>query len=150
MLNDLLSIEQGLSDRGVAVVARHPDVKDMAKGWALRVRLTQGGEISSVEIIEEAGNGAVWTLRDGQHNGFPGLKTALRDRIIAKQRVSMRELLLGSVQIWAHRIERLGLDPVAGRDEIFWWPYAYDPAFLGYMEGALRLSAISEGATVIV
>lgn len=77
MLNDLLAIERGLTARGIDFVGRHPDVKDVAKGSALRVRLAEGGRVSSVEVIPEAGNGAVWTLRDGQHNGLPGLKTGL-------------------------------------------------------------------------
>ena len=64
--------------------------------------------------------------------------------------VAARELLLGSVQIWAHKIELLGLDRLPGRDEVFWWPHAYDPAFLGYMEGALHLESIAEGAALIV
>lgn len=76
MLNDLLIIERGLSAHGVDVAGRHPDIKDMAKGGALRVRLAAGGRVTSVEMIQDAGGGAVWTLRDGQHNGFPGLKTA--------------------------------------------------------------------------
>lgn len=74
----------------------------------------------------------------------------LRNRIIARERVSMRELLAGSVQIWTNKIDRLGLDSLAGRDEIFWWPHAYDPAFLGYMEGALFLEGVAEGAAIII
>lgn len=76
MLNDLLSIERGMAAHGINFVERHPDIKDMAKGLALRVRLAAGGHIDAVEIVEEVGRGALWTLRDGQHNGFPGLKTA--------------------------------------------------------------------------
>ena len=76
MLNDLLAIERGLTANGIDLVGRHPDIKDMAKGWGLRVRLAAGGRVSAVEIVAEAGKGTVWTLRDGQHNGFPGLKTA--------------------------------------------------------------------------
>lgn len=74
----------------------------------------------------------------------------LRSRIIVRERVSMRELLSGSVQIWTNKIDRLGLDSLLGRDEIFWWPHAYDPAFLGYMEGALFLEGVAEGAAVII
>lgn len=74
----------------------------------------------------------------------------LRDRIIARELVSMRELLSGSVQIWASKVRRLGLEPLPGRDEVFWWPHAYDPDFLGYMEGALFLESVAEGATVII
>jgi hypothetical protein len=76
MLNDLLTIERGLIANGIDFAGRHPDIKNIAKGWALCVRLAEGGRVSSVERIAEAGSGAVWTLRDGQHNGFPGLKTA--------------------------------------------------------------------------
>lgn len=76
MLNDLLSIELRMAAHGIGLVGRHPDIKDMAKGRALRARLAVDGHIVAVEIIEEAGRGALWTLRDGQHNGFPGLKTA--------------------------------------------------------------------------
>lgn len=76
MLNDLLAIERSMTAYGADLVGRHPDIKDMAKGGALRVRLNAIGHIADVEIVAEAGRGAVWTLRDGQHNGFPGLKTA--------------------------------------------------------------------------
>ena len=76
MLNDLLAIERRMAALGISVADRHPDIKDMAKGWALRVRLKASGQIAGVELVTEAGRGMVWTLRDGQHNGFPGLKTA--------------------------------------------------------------------------
>lgn len=75
MLNDLSLVERGLAAHGVPLADRHPDVKEMAKGQTLRVRLADDGMIDDVERIGETGNGAVWTLRDGQHNGFPGLKT---------------------------------------------------------------------------
>ncbi len=57
------------------VAARHPDIKDMAKGTAFRIRLSKVDTVAAVELIVDAGRGTVWTLRDGQHNGFPGLKT---------------------------------------------------------------------------
>ena len=75
MLNDLLAIAKGLSAREIAVVDRHPDIKHMAKGGVLRVRLGANGRIGSLEFVAKAGRGAFWTLRDGQYNGFPGLKT---------------------------------------------------------------------------
>lgn len=75
MLNDLFAIERGLTAGGVALEGRHPDLKDMARGRALGVRLAADGSVDEVEIIPEAGRGKLWTLRDGQHNGFPGLKT---------------------------------------------------------------------------
>lgn len=75
MLNDILLIERGLRAHGISSTAKHPDVKDMAKGPAIVVRLGADGRISGIEQLAEAGRGAVWTLRDGQHNGFPGLRT---------------------------------------------------------------------------
>jgi CRISPR-associated endonuclease/helicase Cas3 len=74
----------------------------------------------------------------------------LRDRIVSRERLSMREILAGSVQIWAYKIDSLGLEPLPGRQEIYWWPHAYNGNFLGYMEGALFLDAISTGSALIV
>ena len=64
----------------------------------------------------------------------------LRDRISDHDRISTKDLLAGSVQLWASKIESLGLQPIREGREIFWWPHAYDPDFLGFMEGALRLT----------
>lgn len=75
MLNDLYILQRNLGRSGVATVGRHPAIKDMAKGPAVRVLLAEGGGIVGLELIAEAGSGRIWTLRDGQHNGFPGLKT---------------------------------------------------------------------------
>jgi hypothetical protein len=50
----------------------------------------------------------------------------------------------------ANKIGILGLEPIPGRWEIYWWPHAYDAAFLGYMEGALAISGfINSGALII-
>ncbi len=87
MLNDLLSIERALTAFGVALSSRHSDIKDMGKGGALRVRLGADGHIVSVEIVQESGSGAIWTLRDGQHNGFPGLKTGFPIKTAGKTEV---------------------------------------------------------------
>ena len=76
MLNDLRTIERGLAANGIDLVPRHSDIKDMAKGRAFRVRLDMHGQITGINVIADAGRGTVWTLRDAQHNGFPGLKTA--------------------------------------------------------------------------
>src|ERR1700733_470185 len=76
MLNDLFLVERGVTAHGIELIGRHPDIKGMAKGWAFRVRLNANGQIAEVEIVPEAGNGVLWTLRRGQQNGFSGLKTA--------------------------------------------------------------------------
>jgi hypothetical protein len=46
MLNDLLTIERGMAAHGIVLAGRHPDMKDMAKGWAVRVRLMASGHIA--------------------------------------------------------------------------------------------------------
>lgn len=75
MLNELYVVARGLAAHGAAVVGRHPDVKDMAKGGVVRVRLREDGRPASVELVPPGGRGELWTLRDAQQNGFPGLKT---------------------------------------------------------------------------
>jgi len=52
--------------------------------------------------------------------------------------VSFRQLLRGSVQLWATKIEKLGLEPVTSRHEIYAWNDSYDADFLGYMVAVLR------------
>lgn len=64
---------------------------------------------------------------------------ALRDRIAARQRITSRELLSGSVQLWTDKRDAFGLSLIPGRDDIFWWPHEYEPGFLGYMAGALKI-----------
>ena len=60
------------------------------------------------------------------------------------------ELLRGSVQIWGHRIDLLRLTALPGRREVYWWPYAYDAEFLGYMAGVLdQLDFSQEGFAII-
>jgi CRISPR-associated endonuclease/helicase Cas3 len=63
----------------------------------------------------------------------------LRDQILARERLSSRMLLAGSVQIWSRALDRFGLEPIHGRSDIYWWPHPYDQRFLGYMKGALGL-----------
>jgi CRISPR-associated endonuclease/helicase Cas3 len=71
----------------------------------------------------------------------------LRDRIVARDLVPT---LSRSVQIWAHKIHSLGLESIPGRNEINWWPHAYDESFLGYMAGALQLDEVLSGTALIV
>jgi hypothetical protein len=73
----------------------------------------------------------------------------LRDRISVRDRVTFQELLSGSVQIWATNIERLGLELVHGREDVYWFPYTYDPFFLGYMAGILELKNLEQQGLVI-
>lgn len=70
---------------------------------------------------------------------------ALRDLLADGARIAGHDILSGSVQIWSTKIESFGLEPIPGRDGIYWWPFAYDPAFLGYMAGALEFASFATG-----
>jgi CRISPR-associated endonuclease/helicase Cas3 len=72
----------------------------------------------------------------------------LRDRISLGDRVPFLEILFGNVQIWATSIEKLGLELVTGREDVYWFPYAYDPLFLGYMAGILELKNLEQHCIV--
>jgi CRISPR-associated endonuclease/helicase Cas3 len=74
------------------------------------------------------------------------LKECLKERIP----VDFRTLLRGSVQLWAHKIDKLRLERLPGRKDIYVWPYDYDPDFLGYMKDMLKLEEfIAEGGAII-
>ncbi len=73
----------------------------------------------------------------------------LADRLRAGERLTFRDILSGSVQVWAQKIEKLGLIAVAGRRELYEWPHEYND-FLGYMAGVLKMRAFLEtGGEVI-
>ena len=80
----------------------------------------------------------------------------LAESIRNGRRVSKAELLRYSVQMWANRIDRLGLEPLfpgradQGDGTLYVWTDAYDPDFLGYMVGVLRNKRfLAEGGAVI-
>jgi CRISPR-associated endonuclease/helicase Cas3 len=74
----------------------------------------------------------------------------LKKRFVRRLTVNFKELLRGSVQLWATKIETLGLEMLPGRRELYAWNDAYDPDFLGYMAGILRNKEfLAEGGTVI-
>lgn len=64
---------------------------------------------------------------------------------------SFKTLLDGSVQLWTNKIDKLGLAPMQGLEEIYSWEDSYDPDFLGYMAAILRNEEImnDSGAWII-
>ncbi len=64
---------------------------------------------------------------------------ALVKRLEEWERVPWRELMLGSVQIWARNVERLSIRRFLHHEELYYWTGVYDPDFLGYMAGVLPL-----------
>jgi hypothetical protein len=64
--------------------------------------------------------------------------------------VAFTALLRGSVQIWASRIELLGLKALPPRQEVYRWPYRYDSEFLGYMAGVLDHVDLAQSGFAII
>ncbi len=63
----------------------------------------------------------------------------LRDRLANRERVDSRDLLGGSVQMWKHIVQKFGVECIAERKDVFWWPHDYESTFLGYMSGVLPI-----------
>ena len=70
-------------------------------------------------------------------------------RLKGGEQLSFRDILLGSVQIWARKIEELDLKPIPGKRELYEWPHAYDD-FLGYMAGVLSMRKFIEAGGQII
>lgn len=74
----------------------------------------------------------------------------LKGRLAERHAVSFQALLRGSVQLWATKIEMLGLKALPGHRELYAWNDVYEPEFLGYMVAILRNEQfLKEGGTVI-
>ena len=70
----------------------------------------------------------------------------LAEKLRRAERVSYRQLLLHSVQIWARKIDKLPVAPVLvnrtrqyDSNALYEWRAEYDPDFLGYMSGLMPL-----------
>lgn len=71
-------------------------------------------------------------------------------RLVHREKISFVELLKNSVQLWSNKIESLDLMPVKHHEDIYsLGSYAYDPDFLGYMEGLLPLVYQHEDGLII-
>jgi hypothetical protein len=71
------------------------------------------------------------------------------DAIRNHKKVSPRDLLRGSVQLWTTKIKDLDVQPITGRQELYAWTMAYDPDFLGYMAGVLPLVYAKQDGFVV-
>jgi CRISPR-associated endonuclease/helicase Cas3 len=80
---------------------------------------------------------------------------SLAEAVRKGEKVSRAELMRHSVQIWANKIDKLALKPVTHRSRssdsnLYVWEYEYDPDFLGYMAGVLKLEEfMSAGGAII-
>jgi CRISPR/Cas system-associated endonuclease/helicase Cas3 len=73
----------------------------------------------------------------------------LQAKLESGQRVSSREILRKSVQLWTNKVQLLKLQPFSRRRELFKWTGLYDN-FLGYMKDLLPLiHAHQTGAHIV-
>lgn len=151
-------------------ITRHPGARD--PGEVLKRQFARGdfgsmppAALVSAAMAEELENRLVQDEMSKAERGkdYPGVAkhgrvipantrivvvdSKLADRLRAGERLAFQEILLGSVQLWAQRIETLKLGAIAGRRELYEWPYQYDN-FLGYMAGALKMRAVLEAGVI--
>jgi CRISPR-associated endonuclease/helicase Cas3 len=80
---------------------------------------------------------------------------SLAEAVRKGEKVSRMEIMRYSVQIWADKIDKLALEPVihdgySSDSGMYFWSYEYDPEFLGYMKGVLKLDKfIASGGAII-
>jgi hypothetical protein len=80
---------------------------------------------------------------------------SLAEAVRKGEKVSRIEIMKNSVQIWASKINELALEPLTHNGQssdsgMYFWPYDYDPEFLGYMKGVLKPDEfISSGGAII-
>lgn len=83
------------------------------------------------------------------------IDACLAEAIRKGKKISRTELMRYSVQLWATKIDKLQLEPICPNGDssgmgIYEWPYEYDPDFLGYMKGVLKLDEfIRSGGSII-
>ncbi len=145
-------------------ITRHPAARD--PGEVLKRQLARGdlaklspAALVSAAMAEELGleSGQNRLLKAEKRKDYPGaakygqvisadtrivvVDSNLAERLKAGERLSFLEILAGSVQIWAERIEKLNLHSFPDRPELYEWPHDYD-GFIGYMAGVLKMGAL--------
>jgi hypothetical protein len=74
LLNELASMRRGLTNAGIEVERRHPDVQEVSRNKRpLLVRLKPNGALGEIDLLPEGFTEALWTFREGKHNSFPSV-----------------------------------------------------------------------------
>ena len=74
------------------------------------------------------------------------VEETLKERLARFEPVGFRDLLNGSVQLWAHKIKNLGIEAVPHyKKELYFWNDRYDASFLGVMDGVLNMQDGTRG-----
>ncbi|WP_425396494.1 hypothetical protein [Aeoliella sp.] len=121
------------------------------------------------ELMEKGGLGHRKLVKAESEHDYPAAQEAgrvitsdtrlvvvdaqLKADLVEGKPIGFRRLLSGSVQLWAERIEELGLAQIEGRIELFKWSDGkedYDADFDGIMAGILRLRAFLDASGGVI
>jgi CRISPR-associated endonuclease/helicase Cas3 len=127
---------------------------------ALRREWTSGGEERARKLIEDEKRMEYPNVAAACRVIDTDTRTVIIDKSLAEgvrkgEKVSKVELMRYSVQIWATKIDKLALEPLThdrrpSDSNLYFWSYEYDPDFLGYMKGVLKLEEfIASGGAII-
>ena len=127
---------------------------------AMRREWTFGAEEKARQLIEHEDGMEYPNVSNESRVIDTDTRTVIIDNSLAEalrkgEKVSRVEIMRYSVQIWASKINKLALEPIthdrqSSDSDIYFWSYEYDPDFLGYMKGVLKLEEfIASGGAVI-
>jgi CRISPR-associated endonuclease/helicase Cas3 len=127
---------------------------------AMRREWTYGAEEKAKQLIEYEEGMEYPSVSKACRVIDTDTRTVIVDASLAEavregEKVCRIELMRHSVQIWANKIDKFALRPLNHNNRIpdsgvYVWEYDYDPDFLGYMKGVLKLEKfISAGGSVI-
>jgi CRISPR-associated endonuclease/helicase Cas3 len=127
---------------------------------AMKREWTSGAEEKARRLIENEDRMEYPSVSKESRVIDTDTRTVIIDKSIAEairkgERVSRVEIMRYSVQIWATKIDKLALEPLTHDSEssdsdVYFWSYDYDPDFLGYMKGVLKLEEFIMSGGVII
>lgn len=167
ILFDFVTVEDG-------ILSKHPAFKESApiveKMWN---RIIAPNAVPAelvtlamrLELQKTGGMAETITKQESAHD-YPAVADAFRiiksdtrtvivneslaNRVRAGVTVPSRELIMNSVQLWAARIEELGMKPIQENSDIYVWNAPYDSSLIGVMKGILPLAQMKLTGTLVI
>ncbi len=157
--NPVMTISRQALDRFALDELNHMPPAELAT-TAMRREWTSGAEEKAQQLIKDENRMEYPSVSKEIRVIDTDTRTVIIDKSLAEairnhEKVSRIELSRYSVQIWASKIDKLALEPItrnrqSSDSELYFWSYDYDPDFLGYMEGVLKMEDfIKSGGAVI-
>jgi len=113
-------------------------------------------EIRNIGMVEELKHQEEKMEFPSVRKGFQVIDSDTRTVIVddtlkckLREKITPREIQLGSVQIWGYRIEALNLQPFPNYSDMYEWSLDYDD-FIGYMRGVLKTEAFLRYGGIVI